>query len=816
MQEEIEKIKKYVRATNYLSAIQIYLQSNFFLKKKLTFDDIKTRLLGHWGTCPGINFTYACLNNLINKTGANMMFVLGPGHGFPAIQSNVFLEGTLGKYYKEAQKDEAGISYITKNFSWPYGFPSHSSPATPGVILEGGELGYSLSTSYGAVLDNPDLIVACLIGDGEAETAALATSWHLSKFIDPAKNGAVLPILHLNGYKISGPTIFGRMENSDLKSLFKGYGYEPIIVEGKGDKVYEKMIEALDSAYAKIIAIQKEARENPEKPLEDYYRFPMIVLKTPKGWTGIKYLNSWALEGRGKEFLAKVEGNCFSHQVVGREMKTNKTELKALDKWLKSYKFDELFNSQSGFSKDIEENIPKVGLRMGDNPVAFGIKKGDHSRDLNLPNIDRFETKIKNPGEVSVGAMQKIGEYFGEVVKFNKDKRNFRLFSPDETYSNRLHYIFEATSRAFAGKIEEWDIDLARDGRVIEMLSENSLQGLAQGYALTGRFAVFPSYESFIMIVASMADQYSKFLKIARQTEWRGDIPSLNYIISSTGWRQEHNGFSHQNPGFIDGLLQLHHDFINVYFPADENEALLIAEKCLSSKNGINVIVSEKTVEPVWLSQEQAKKEVEKGISIWDFASDENPDIVFGGCGQYLVKEALAAVQILKEEAPEIKIRFVNILELSPNTLGHTTRITLKLSPDTSEHTAQMTQLEFEKYFTEDKPVIINFHGYPETVKQIIFDYENALGRISVHGYMESGGTTTPLDLHIRNKTDRYNLAIEAVQKVLGNGVIKKEKAEKIIEKYQNKIKEHKEYILKFGEDPDEILNWKWCGRSQI
>ncbi len=790
MSQEIESIKKYVRATNYLSAIQIYLENNFLLKDKLTFDDIKTRLLGHWGTCPGINFTYACLNNLIKKTDANMMFVLGPGHGFPAIQANVFLEGTLGKYYKEAQKSVDGIAYITKNFSWPYGFPSHSSPATPGVILEGGELGYSLSTSYGAVLDNPDLIVANLIGDGEAETAALATSWHLNKFIDPAKNGAVLPILHLNGYKISGPTIFGRMENADLKSLFKGYGYEPIIVEGKNDKVYEKMVKALDIAYASIKAIQKEARENPDKPRKDYYRFPMIVLKTPKGWTGIKYLKD---PSSGKE--EKIEGNNLSHQVVGKEMKTDKKELKALEKWLKSYKFEELFNEQDGFSKDIEENIPTSHLRMGDNQIAFGIKKGDTSRDLILPDAGKFETKVSTPGSVSVGAMAKIGEYFTEVIRLNKDKRNFRIFSPDETYSNRLQDVFKVTSRSFTGKIEEWDKDLSRDGRVIEMLSENSLQGLAQGYTLTGRFAVFPSYESFIMIVASMADQYSKFLKIARRTEWRGDVPSLTYIITSTGWRQEHNGFSHQNPGFMGDILLKKHEFINVHFPADENEAILITEKCLSSKNEINLIIAEKTIEPVWLTQSQAKAEVEKGISIWDFASDENPDIVFAGCGQYLVKEVLAAIKILKEEAPEAKVRFVNILELSPNTPGGKNKL---------------TEEEFEKYFTKDKPAIFNFHGYPETLEQILFYYQNSIQRFSVHGYMESGSTTTPLDIMIRNKTDRYNLVIEAIEKLSKNGVVEKSKAEKIVEKYQQKIKDHKEYILKVGDDPEEILNWKW------
>ncbi|MFA6341105.1 MAG: phosphoketolase family protein, partial [Candidatus Paceibacterota bacterium] len=458
MSKEIENIKKYVRAANYLSVGQIYLQSNFLLKDKLTFDDIKTRLLGHWGTCPGINFTYGCVNNLIRKTDANMMFVLGPGHGFPAIQSNVFLEGTLGKYYKEAQKTEEGIAYITRNFSWPYGFPSHSSPATPGVILEGGELGYSLATSYGAVLDNPDLIVTCLVGDGEAETAAAATAWHLYKFIDPATNGAVLPILHLNGYKISGPTIFGRMNNKDLECLFRGYGYEPIIVEGADDGVYKDMVKALDRAYASIRAIQKEARNNPSRKLKDYYKFPMIVLKTPKGWTGIKYLKGPKIEGNGE----KIEGNALSHQVVGKEMKTDASQLEALDGWMRSYKFDELFDPQKGFCKEIEELVPKEGLRMGDNQIAFGIKKGDGSKDLILPNIEKFLTKITAPGTVPTGAMAKIGEYFAEVVKLNQEKRNFRLFSPDETYSNRLQAMFKETARTLVGKIEEWDADLSR------------------------------------------------------------------------------------------------------------------------------------------------------------------------------------------------------------------------------------------------------------------------------------------------------------------------------------------------------------------
>ncbi len=792
MNSEIEKIKKFVRVTNYLSVAQIYLQNNFLLKDKLTFVDIKSRLLGHWGTCPGINFVYACLNNLIIKTDAQMIFVLGPGHGFPALQSNIFLEGTLGKYYPEAKLDENGIAYITKNFSWPYGFPSHSSPLTPGVILEGGELGYSLSTAYGAVLDNPDLIATCLVGDGEAETGALATSWHLNKFIDPAVNGVVLPILHLNGYKISGPTIFGRMKNADLKSLFKGYGYEPIIVEGKGDKVYEKMVKALDSAYAQIRKIQKEARENPSRKLDDYFRFPMIILKTPKGWTGPKYLAGPKIEGNGD----KIEGNSLSHQVVGKESKTDKSQLKMVEKWIKSYKFEELFDEAKGFSEEILANMPKEGKRMGDNKNTLGIKKGDSSRDLILPEVEKFETKT---GEA--GAMKKIGEYLAEVVKLNQVNRNFRLFSPDETYSNRLQDMFKETTRSFVGKLEEWDKDMSRDGRIIEMLSEQSLQGLAQGYILTGRFSIFTSYEAFIPIVSSMADQYSKFLKIARKTDWRGDVPSFNYILTSTGWRQEHNGFSHQNPSFMDELLNKGHDFINIYFPADANEAVLITEKCLKSKNEINVIVAEKTIESIWLSWVEAKKEVAEGLSIWDFASEANPDLVFGACGQYLVKEALAAIDLLKKETPEAKVRFVNVLELSPNTVGQQNKI---------------AEVDFEKYFTKDKPVIFNFHGYADTLEKTIFRFENALDRISIHGYMESGSTTTPLDLHIRNKTDRYNLFIEAVEKMAKAGVVTQDKATKLVSTYKQKIKDHKDYIIRVGDDPEEISKWQWKSKNKV
>jgi xylulose-5-phosphate/fructose-6-phosphate phosphoketolase len=784
MNKEIENIKKFVRAANYLSVSQIYLKNNFLLKDKLSFDDIKPRLLGHWGTCPGMNFVYAQLNNLIVKKNCQMMFLNGPGHGFPALQANLFLEGTLGKYYDQAKQTPEGIGYISRNFSWPYGFPSHSSPVTPGVILEGGELGYALSTSFGAVLDRPDLIACTLVGDGEAETGPTATAWHLSKFLNPAEDGAVLPILHVNGYKISGPTIFGRMPNKDLKSLFTGYGYEPYIVEGHNDKVYEKMAETLEICYNKIRAIQAEAKAGKKNP-EEFPRFPMIVLKTPKGWTGIKELKG-----------EKMEGNCLSHQVVGKEAKTDKTELKAVEKWMKSYKFDELYNETEGFDQDIYSIVPKPELRMGDYAHTFGLK--DIANAIKLPDISTLSEKDVKPGDNAklVSAMRKIGSYFTEVFKLNKEAKNFRLMSPDETYSNRLDEVFKVTARAFAGKIESWDKDLAPNGRVMEMLSEHSLHGLLQGYVLTGRFGVFASYEAFVQIVSSMADQYQKFLKIAREVPWRGDVPSFNYILTSSGWRQEHNGFSHQNPGFMDSLLQKHNNFVSAFFPVDGNTALAVIDRCLKGKNEMNIIVAEKTPEVMWLTPEEAKREVDRGIMVWDFASDANPDLVLAAAGQYLTNETLAGLDIIKTELPQVNVRFVSIMEVGANTLGSSK--------------TRMSQGEFESYFTATKPVIVNFHGYPETLKQTIFDYQNKVGRVSVHGYMERGSTTTPFDLHLRNRTSRYDLALEAFEKLLADNVIDQVTATELHKKYDMKTHEAVKFARENGVDLPEITSWKW------
>lgn len=782
MQQQIEKIKKYFRATNYLTAIQIYLKDNYLLERELRHSDIKPRLLGHWGTCPGINFVNAHLNRWIKDFDLNVMYIVGTGHGFPGVQANLFIEGTLSKFYPKAKHNEDGVEYISKNFSWPYGFPSHSSPETPGIILEGGELGYALSTAYGSILDNPDLITVALIGDGEAETGPTATAWHLNKLIDPRINGTVLPILHLNGYKISGPTFFGRMSDEELLNLFKGYGYEPVIVEydeEDEDRIHEQMIQTLDESLSKIKEIKDKAKDieiiSP--------KFPMIILRTPKGWSGIK-------EFEGK----KIEGNCLSHQVALKNATTDSDELKALARWFESYKFKELFDKNNGFVDDILDLIPEGEKRIGMNKHTFGGERV--YKPLILPDIHKYSEEVPTPGTIGSSSMRRIGEYLKDVFKLNAENKNFRLMSPDETYSNKLDKIFDVTARAFVWTHLPWDRDLAVDGRVMEMLSEHSLQGLAQGYVLTGRHCVFSSYEAFVQIVASMADQYAKFLKIARDISWRGDIASLNYILTSSGWRQEHNGFSHQNPGFIDDMLQRQGSFVNVFFPADGNTSLAIMEKMLSSKKEINILVAGKTLEPRWRSVDEAKKDLKRGVAIWDFVSDENPDIVFVGIGDYVTKEALVATKLLKIEIPNIKIRFVNIISLGSTGIGSNDQM--------------LNASDFDEFFTKDKPVIFNFHGYPQTLKQILFDYYDSNQRFKVNGYIENGSTTTPFDMQVRNKTDRYHLLIDAINLLFKENIIEKSRADDIVKKYEEKLQKHKKFIIENGVDPEEIENWKW------
>ncbi|MFN3188036.1 MAG: phosphoketolase family protein [Candidatus Paceibacteria bacterium] len=777
---------KYIRATDYLSAAQIYLQSNFLLESPLTPKDIKPRLLGHWGTCPGINFTYAHLNRAIITHDLNMLFVLGPGHGFPAIQSNLFVEGSFTSVYPNIKRTEAGMAEICKRFSWPYGFPSHSNPEAPGVILEGGELGYALATSFGSVLDNPNLITACLIGDGEAETGATATAWHLNKLLDPATNGTVLPILHLNGYKISGPTIFGRMSDEELTALFLGYGYEPLIVDAyTSDDVHEDMMKALDSALEGIRFTQHCAREGT---LSKPPRWPMIILRTPKGWNSIKELD-------GK----RIEDNHYSHQVIAESAKTNPEHLKALEDWLRSYHFEELFDGEH-FDTEIESLVPSEARRMGSNPLAHGAGYVP----IKLPPLPDYTTgntcDLDDPICGMESSMETIGAYYRDVLKLNEDEKNVRLMSPDETYSNKMQAVFEYTNRAFLWPRKEWDKDMSPDGRVMEMLSEHSLQGLLQGYILTGRHGVFVSYEAFVQIVSSMTDQYAKFLKIAREVSWRGLVPSLNYILTSTGWRQEHNGFSHQNPGFIDGVLQRQGSFTNVYFPADANLALTAFHRMLASAQEINVMVCEKRPLPIWRTLEEAKRDIVEGISIWDFASDEDPHMVFASVGDYPTQETLAAISLVRREIPAFRMRYVNILALSASGIGHSER--------------HLTKHQFSDYFTESQPIRINFHGYPQTMKQILFDYGCTANRVVVHGYEEVGSTTTAFDMMVRNRVDRFHLAMEAFAIAEDQAIITASEARVLKDKFMKKLAEHREYIIEVGDDPEDITNWSWQSRS--
>lgn len=781
-----ESIKKYIRATDYLSAVQIYLRDNFLLKEPLRPEHIKSRLLGHWGTCPGINFVYAHLNRALIEHDLEAMFLLGPGHGFPAIQANLFLEGTLSKYYDTIPRDKNGLAYMVKEFSWPYGFPSHSNPEAPGVILEGGELGYALSTAYGAVLDNPNLIAACLIGDGEAETGATATAWHLNKLLDPAHNGAVLPILHLNGYKISGPTLFGRMNNTELIDLFSGYGYEPYIVDAYvAEDVHQCMVDVLDSVIESIRFTQQSAREGRvAKP-----RWPIIILRTPKGWHSIK-------EIAGK----RIEDNHYSHQVIAAEAANNPMELRLLEDWLRSYNFTDLFDGKV-FDRDIELLVPPKDSRMGDSSHARG---GDPvHKTLRRPDISTYSCPsvcdLEDPSCGEVSSMEQIGMYLRDVIRQNDKSRNFRLFSPDETYSNKLDAVFEATTRSFVWPHKEWDRDLSRDGRVIEMLSEHSLQGLMQGYVLTGRHGVFPSYEAFMPIVSSMTDQYAKFLAVAREVKWRGDIASLNYILTSSAWRQEHNGFSHQNPGFIDDILQRQGCFVNVYFPADANTALVVIDQMLVSKKEINVMVSEKRPLPCWRTLPEAREDLAEGMSIWNFASDDDPHLVFVGIGDYMTKEVLAAINLIHKEIPGMRLRLVNVTSLSAIGIGNTS--------------CRILRHDINHYFTTDKLVVINFHGYPQTIKQVLFDYDLRSSRFSIHGYEEHGSTTTPFDMMVRNKTDRYHLVLQAFAEAEKQGLINKAELTRLIYKYDDKLKSHRAYVIEHGDDPKEITNWTWQPR---
>ena len=779
--QNLENIKKFIRAANYLTVSQIFLQNNFLLERELRFNDIKPRLLGHWGSCPGVNHVYAHLLDIqkqldFAKSGLKTAFMLGPGHAFPALQANLFLEETLSKIDKNAVRNSQGIAYISKNFSWPGGFPSHASPFTPGVILEGGELGYSLSTAFGAVLDNPNLVITTLIGDGEAETGPIAAAWHLNKLINPVENGVVLPILHLNGYKISGPTIFGSMSDFELIQFFHGVGWEPRIVDEYSAEDFDFELSKVFSSAFRDISRIKFGRNN------GFVRLPMIIMRSKKGSSGVA-------ENKGE----KIEGNSLAHQVPLLNAKSDEKELKKLEDWLKSYKFEELFDfEKSEFKPWLDDFLPEKSSRIGQNRF---VDANLNFTELKLPEIH------ERVGGKSL-AMNAVGDFLKEI--FEKNPENFRFFSPDETYSNKLDAIFKATSRSWQREIKPWEKDLSKNGRVTEILSEHSLQGLLQGYILTGRYGVLTSYEAFAPIISSMMDQYAKFLAQSQEVEWRGDLASLNYILTSTGWRQDHNGFSHQNPSFIDEVLRRENGIGQIFLPADDNSAIVAISKMLKSRNNINVLVAGKTPEPRYFSLESAQKQLENsGIFVFDswknqeitdwnlISEDDEPDLILAASGDYVFKETVAALQVLLHDMPQVKIRLVYVQTLCGKGIG------------TFENT--LSKSNFVKIFTKDKPVIFAFHGYTKTLKSILFDYENP-ARIQINGYEEKGSTTTPFDMLARNRVSRYDIAIRSLKTVGGNADF----FEKLANEYQNRQENALKFAHERSVDAPEIENWNY------
>ena len=774
--EELEKIDNYFKAANYLSAGQLYLIDNPLLKEPLKKDHLKNKIVGHWGTVPGQNFIYVHLNRIINKYDLNMIYVSGPGHGGNALVANTYLEGTYSEFYPSITRDSEGLKKLFKQFSFPGGISSHVAPETPGSINEGGELGYSLAHSFGAVLDNPDLIAACVVGDGEAETGPLATSWHSNKFLNPKTDGAVLPILHLNGYKIANPTVLARISEEELISYFKGCGWDPIIVEGSESKsMHLKMATALDSCVKKIKNIQKKARNNDNlrRPI-----WPMIILKTPKGWTGPK-------EVQGKI----IEGSFRSHQVP-IDISDGKN-IDVLERWLKSYQPEKLFDENGTLLKELQALSPKGNRRMGANPVTNG---GLLLKDLTVPDFKDYGLKV-NHGNVKAKDMMELGKYIRDVIKLNKDNRNFRIFGPDEALSNRLNYVFDETNRQWEGKINKSDEFLNPDGRVMDsMLSEHLCEGWLEGYLLTGRHGFFHSYEAFIRIIDSMASQHAKWLKVCDELSWRSPIASLNYVLTSHIWQQDHNGYTHQDPGFLNHLVTKKADVVRMYLPPDTNCLLSCFDHAIRSKNYINVIVASKHERPQWLNMEEAVKHCTEGIGIFKWASNDDgkePDIIMACCGDTPTLETLAAVKILNENFHKIRIRVINVVDL------------MRLQSNI-HHPHGLTDADYDMLFTKDKPIIFAFHGYPSLIHQLIYKRNNK--NIHVHGYHEEGTITTPFDMRVQNELDRYHLVMDALKYLdkLGN------KRTSLNEWCKNKLIEHKQYIDKNGVDMPEIENWKW------
>ncbi len=773
----IQWLTKYLRFANYLSVSQLYLRDNYLLEQELKPEHIKRRVLGHWGTVPGINFIWAGLNYLVAKNNQKTLLVVGPGHGYPAIQSNLFIDGTLGEFYpnynhfaQDKQARKQSYANLIHDFSWPGGFPSHSNPGTPGAILEGGELGYSLSTSFGAAFDNPDLLVTCIVGDGEAETGPLATSWHSNKFLNPITSGAVLPILHLNGYKISGPTLLSSIPEDDLMKLFVGYGWDPIYVGG--DFLFEPMLAALDGAYAKIKQIQNDARssKNPGQP-----RWPMIILRSPKGWFGPDSIDP----------AKPIVNSNRSHGIPLEHVLEDEKEFKLLKAWLESYKIHELVNPDFSLNEDILEFVPEGEMRIGMNQNA----RGESTCDLILPDSTKLENKFETPGKHEAIPAQSMAEYLKEVFELNASNRNFRLFSPDESDSNRLTKIFEATNRAYLYPVKTYDEHLSPDGRVMEILSEHTLEGWFQGYTLTGRHGILVTYEAFAEIISSMVDQYVKFIRHARNVKWRVPTPSINIVLTSVIWRQDHNGLSHQNPSFISSVLNNYSDSVNVYFPTDANSMLAVMDECLASRQRVNVIVGDKRPIPLWLNLEMARKQLSEGVMEWNFVSDPNPDLILIGCGDHIMREIVAARSVAKSLAPDLRIKIVNITELSCFGIG------------IGKQQCKVNARELDEILGDNKPIFFGYHGYAEDIRSLIFGHPDAT-RFTIRGYSECGTTTTPFDMLVQNGLDRFSIAKSILE--LANQNNKVSNFEDSIKVLDGILLKHMEYIVQNGEDIPE------------
>jgi xylulose-5-phosphate/fructose-6-phosphate phosphoketolase len=778
--DQLQKMDAYWRAANYLSVGQIYLYDNPLLREPLTLDHIKPRLLGHWGTTPGLNFIYVHLNRLIVERELNMIYIIGPGHGGPAIVANAYLEGTFSEVYPEVGRDAEGMKRLFRQFSFPGGIPSHVAPEVPGSIHEGGELGYAVSHAYGAAFDNPDLIVACVVGDGEAETGPLAASWHSNKFLNPARDGAVLPILHLNGYKIANPTIFDRIDRGELEQMFSGFGYRPRTVEGsEPEAMHQKMAAALDAATDEIRTIRRQAREkkNSGRP-----RWPMIILRTPKGWTGPKEVD-------GK----KTEDYWRSHQVPLAGMAEKPGHISLLETWMKSYRPQELFSDDGTLVPELAALAPDGERRMSANPHANG---GVLLRGLKMPDFRDYALDVPQPGHVMGEATRVMGRFLRDVMKLNMDQKNFRVFGPDETASNRLDALFEVTGRTWLERTLSEDDHLSPDGRVMEILSEHTCQGWLEGYLLTGRHGLFSCYEAFIHIVDSMFNQHAKWLKVTRdEIPWRRPIASLNYLLTSHVWRQDHNGFSHQDPGFIDHVVNKKADVVRVYFPPDANTLLSVTNHCLRSRDYVNVIVAGKQPQPQWLTMDEAIKHCTAGIGIWEWASNDKgaePDVVMACCGDVPTIETLAAVDFLRQHLPDLRVRVVNVVDL------------MTLQPE-EEHPHGLSDPEFDALFTTDKPIIFAYHGYPWLIHRLTYRRRNHCN-LHVRGYKEEGTTTTPFDMAVRNDLDRFHLVEAVIHRVPKLANVSAYATQAI----RDKLIEHKHYIRRYGEDMPEIDNWKW------